>query len=99
MSVIYEGMFSKEKLKPGVDYTVPIKEGYLNINVSMDPDYPGVDIEYIPNNGTSVPCTLPRVLIEAPVDDATGKPGKLRALIWNNPNGEDYTEKVEFEDL
>jgi|GEM_PF-6648051 len=99
MGVLYEEMYPQVELKPGVDYVFPIKDGCLNINVSIDPDYPGVDIEYIPNNSTSVPCTRPRVLIEAPVDDATGKPGKLRTLIWSDPNGEDYTEKVEFEDL
>ena len=32
------------ELLPGVNYTVPIKDGHLDISVSQDPDYPGVDM-------------------------------------------------------
>jgi len=35
------------ELKPEKIYKLPIKNGYLDIRVSLDPDFPSIDIEYI----------------------------------------------------
>lgn len=71
---------------------VPVGKGYLDVCPSCDTDYPGVDIEFIPDpdNETENAVSRPRVLFER--DDA----GTLRALIWANPNSEDYTHCIEF---
>ncbi len=78
-------------------YRLPIKNGYLDIRVSQDTEYPGLDIEYIDDNEEAENNeeryhTRPRVLIECPADT-----NKLRALIWSNPGSEDYEESVTFE--
>ena len=59
----------------------------------MDSDYPGIDICFIPDEkgNYNEPISLPRVLIEKPVDNE-----KLRAIVWNNENQEDPTYKIEF---
>lgn len=80
-------------LKTDVTYRLPIKNGYLDIRASLDPEYPGLDIEYIDNNESMYdPHTRPRVLIECPKDTNT-----LRALIWGDADSEDYDTDVEFE--
>lgn len=81
-------------LDPTKTYKLPIKNGYLDIRVASDPDYPGLDVEYIDDNEKSMPPhTRPRVLIECPKHT-----NKLRTLVWGNPKSEDYSEEVEFED-
>ena len=80
-------------------YKLPIKNGYLDIRVSVDPDYPGLDIEYIDNNESKMDFsedyfTRPRVLIECPKDS-----NQLRTLVWDNPRSEDYNSEITFETL
>ena len=65
--------------------------GYLAIDKSRDPDYSGVDIEFVPDNEKELLYTRPRVVIEKP------KGEKLRCLIWNNKSSEDYSDKIIFE--
>ena len=80
-------------MEPGKSYTMPIKEGHLDATVSLDPTYPGIDIEYIPNKEDELKndelWTRPRVLIENNEDT-------LRAVIWGDPHKEDYTKAVNF---
>lgn len=88
-------------LEPNKIYGIPLHNGYLRIDVSCDPNYPGLDIEYIDNqesNGEQIPATRPRVLIEAPVDESTGKSNNVRALIWGDIKNEDYSDAIEFDD-
>ncbi len=68
---------------------VKVDGGYLRAETSCDPDYPGIDIEFISDDEDREALSRPRVLVEKPVDN-----GNLRALIWNNPNSEDYTEEI-----
>lgn len=65
-----------------------IGNGLLCASVIDDDAYPGIDIEYIPDEEPDGAVSLPRVLVEWPEKE------KLRALIWNNPSEEDYTQKV-----
>lgn len=37
------------ELKKEKIYGIPLTNGYLRIDVSQDPDYPGIDIEFINN--------------------------------------------------
>lgn len=67
---------------------VKVNGGCLVATISPDEDYPGIDIEYVPDKYNSESLSRPRVLVEWPHD------GVLRALIWNNPNDEDYTEDI-----
>ncbi len=80
-------------LNPECGYKLPIKNGYLDIRVSDDPNYPGLDIEYIDNDEQDSydVLTRPRVLIECPNDTS-----ELRALIWDNPDSEDYNTEIGF---
>lgn len=73
--------------------TVRVKNGWLVATKSSDPDYPGIDIEYVADNErvkANDMLSRPRVLIEYPSKGVES----LRALIWNNPHNEDYEEAV-----
>ena len=87
-------------LEEGKTYALPIKNGHLDIRVSVDPDYPGLDIEYISDKENTIAddelVTRPRVLIEQNTEFGENVNGGLRALVWGNPHSEDYSESVEF---
>ena len=70
---------------------VKVAGGYLRAEPSMDPDYPGIDIEFISDNESKEALSRPRILFEKPIED-----GDLRALIWNNPHNEDYSKEIIF---
>ncbi len=70
---------------------VNVKGGYIRANASEDPDYPGIDVEFVPDNYNGETLSIPRVLFEKPVDD------KLRALIWDDVDDEDYTKEIVFD--
>ena len=69
------------ELLPGVNYTVPIKDGHLDISVSQDPDYPGVDMEYISDKEEKISddglYIRPRILVE-------NNENVLRAVVWGD---------------
>lgn len=65
-------------------------KGYFDLSVSPEPDYPGIDIEFISNEDKGDMASRPRVLFELE------KNKNLRAVIWDNPCSEDYTRKIEF---
>ena len=69
---------------------VRIEGGCLIATATPDPDYPGIDVEFIPDNESGFSVSTPRVLFEKP------KGEQLRALIWADKDQEDYTNKVEF---
>lgn len=70
---------------------IPLEGGTLIAERSLDSDYPGIDIEFIPDGNTETPSTYPRVVVEKPKD------GKLRCLVWGNKDSEDYSNKIEFD--
>ena len=69
---------------------VRIEGGCLIATATPDPDYPGIDVEFIPDNESGFGVSTPRILFEKP------KGEQLRALIWADKDQEDYTNKVEF---
>ena len=69
---------------------VKVKGGYLMATISQDPHYPGIDVEYIAKDDNGQNLSRPRVLVEYPLDD------KLRALIWTDPNDEDFTDEIQL---
>lgn len=73
-------------------YAVPLKNGYLDIRASLDPDYPGLDIEYIADSEaeSDESSTRPRVLVEQPEGE------ELRVLVWADRHMEDYSDEIEF---
>lgn len=75
-----------------LDTLVP--DGHLDTAIVLDPEYPGLDIEYIPDNALDYPCdtTLPRILIEKPI--ATKE---LSAIVWADRDREDYSCKITFD--
>jgi hypothetical protein len=70
---------------------VKVNGGYLKADPSQDPNYPGIDVEFIADNEFDDTLSCSRVLFEKPVD------GYLRVLIWNNPKNEDYEEEIVFQ--
>ena len=69
---------------------VKVEGGTLVATASPDPNYPGIDVEFIPEDEKAFGVSTPRVLFEKP------KGEKLRALIWADKKYEDYTNKIEF---
>lgn len=69
---------------------VLVEGGYIRANVAQDEDYPGIDVEFVSNKPQEDALSFPRVLFEKPKDD------DLRALIWADPNDEDYSDEIEF---
>lgn len=67
--------------------------GEFEILINSDTTYPGVDVEFIPHNDKELNnVSRPRILFEQPVGC------KPRILIWGNPNSEDYTTQLVFDD-
>lgn len=66
---------------------VKIPGGHLVATKTTDPDYPGIDVEFVAE-GYDGTYTNPRVLVEY------SKEKDLRAFIWNNEKSEDYTEEI-----
>ncbi len=53
------------ELDPNCIYTVSLNSGYLDIRTSEDPDYPGVEIEFIPDKEHSENVNF-KITIEQP---------------------------------
>lgn len=70
---------------------VKVKGGELVATKTVDPEYPGIDIEFVSDNDNGSALSRPRVLFECTKD------GKLRVLVWADEDNEDYTHKVEFD--
>lgn len=68
-----------------------LPNGVLRITETTNPDYPGVDIEFItPENNNGNVASRPRVIIEQPVGE------NLRVLVFNDSKSEEYTDEIEF---
>ena len=84
---------TKIVMTPSDTYMLPIKEGYLDITVSTDPNYPGIDMEYVSDHEKDLPddalYTRPRVLLEV-------NENILRAAIWADPQSEDFSTSADF---
>lgn len=72
--------------------SVPIRGGEIVASITPDPNYPGIDIEFIPTDDDCETGSRPRVLFEYQKDSET-----LRVLVWANHNKEDYTHEIVFE--
>lgn len=77
-------------------YAIKLQRGLLILDVSKDEDYPGIDIEFLPYDDDKNTLTRPRILIEAPVNEETGDQRDLRAIVWADPESEDYSDVIEF---
>lgn len=82
-----EELFDTQKI------IVKIQGGHLVATKSQDSDYPGIDVEFVPDSDNGEYASRPRVLFEKPVED-----GELRALVWDDKNSEDYTNEIIFEE-
>lgn len=80
------------QLEKGKIYGIPLTNGYLRIDVSQDPNYNGVDIEFISDKESELIKTNPRVLVEENVEGNN----ELRVLVWADANKEDYTDQISF---
>lgn len=80
------------KLETGKIYGIPLTNGYLRVDVSQDPNYPGLDIEFISDKEQNSTKTNPRVIVEEKAEDNN----ELRVLVWADKNKEDYTDQISF---
>ena len=70
---------------------VCVEGGTIKASISPDVDYPGIDVEYIPDGSESGSYNNPRILMEKPFDQ-----DQISGYVWNNPDSEDYSIKVSF---
>lgn len=70
---------------------IRFNDGYIRVNLIEDPKYPGVDVEFVPDDMADDQFA-PRVLFERPNGDY------VRAVAWNNPNSDEYSVEVEFKE-
>jgi len=70
-------------------FYVEAEGGKFVITPRVGKDYPGVSVDFVPDNEDKKAVSNPRILFEKP------QGGKLRALVWNHPYVEDYTTKLE----
>ena len=70
---------------------VKVKGGYIRAIANSDPDYPGIDVEFVSDDYNEETLSRPRVLFEKPTDY------KLRVLIWDDADNEDYTKEIFFD--
>lgn len=77
--------------------TVRVKNGFLVATPSTDPNYPGIDVEFVADTDTGAGANMsrPRVLIEQPINE-DGNYETLRAIVWNNKHSEDYSNSIDF---
>lgn len=71
---------------------IRILNGMLVATPSSDPDYPGIDIEYVDDHDLGDALSRSRVLIESPTSEKSEQ--ELRCLIWNDPLSEDYSDEI-----
>lgn len=70
---------------------IRVDGGFLVATVSPpDPEYPGIDVEFVADSDAEDNVSLPRVLVEKPLF------GTLRVLVWRDPQSEDFTYKIQF---
>lgn len=69
---------------------VNVEGGIIRATVSTDPDYPGIDVEYIADYEHPLAMSRPRILMEKP------KGEEIRVLAWEDKNKEDYTSEINF---
>lgn len=69
---------------------VLVEGGYIRATAAQDEDYPGIDVEFVPDKPQEDALSFPRVLFEKPKDN------DLSVLIWADPNDEDYSDEIEF---
>ena len=69
---------------------VDVEDGIIRATVSTDPDYPGIDVEYIADYEHPLAMSRPRILMEKP------KGEEIRTLAWEDKNKEDYTSEINF---
>jgi len=72
-----------------------IEGGSLYCDVNKNEDYPGVDVEFVPDKDNPNNSCRPRVLFEAP----EGKIENLRILVWDEPFSEDCSICLDFSDF
>lgn len=73
---------------------VNIPGGVLRATKSSDPEYPGIDIEFIAtaeDRSCGKFLSRPRVLMEYKIED-----NELRAAVWADEKSEDYSDDIEF---
>jgi hypothetical protein len=71
--------------------TVKVDGGYLYATISGDTDYPGICVEFVADDDMGESLSRPTVLMEKPLGE------KLRALIWDDKDDEDYTTEIIFD--
>lgn len=81
---------NKNRIESVKTLQVRVDGGYLVATICSDPDYPGIDVEFVADDDNGEKASRPRVLFEKPLGDV------LRVLVWNDQNSEDYSEEIQM---
>lgn len=77
-----------------MNFEMPVKCGRLKCTACTDPNYPGIDVEFVPEGATDNDYS-PRVLVEWPKgDNDNNQTTPIRTLIWIKK--EDYSFKEDL---
>lgn len=85
-----ERYLSKIEISKSNTIEMKVDGGYFKVCKTQDPNYPGISVEFVSDDDYGQNLSRPAILFEKPVD------GKLRVLIWDNPESEDYSEEIIF---
>lgn len=66
--------------------------GVFVVSESSDPNYPGIDVEFIADETPEEAVSNPRICFEYSAEERT-----LQAYAWSDMSNEDYTHKVTFD--
>jgi hypothetical protein len=72
------------------ELSIVVEGGKIIAVKSMDSNYPGIDVEFIPEVIDETIKSNPRVLLEKP------KGENCRVYVWGDKNNEDFTFKTTF---
>lgn len=76
---------------------INVKNGYIRATLSSDPEYPGIWVEFVSDKDEGQTPSRPQILFEQPAHNFPE--GQVRALIWDNPEDEDYTQEIIFREV
>lgn len=78
---------------------VKVKGGFLRAMPAEDINYPGIWVEFVSDKESEVTASHPSILVEQePFDNPNSTVPNIRALLWTNPNQEDYTDEIYLTD-
>lgn len=90
-----QAVMKERNLEQYLCLRVSTENGLFMANVNMEKDYPGIDVEFVPDTMSEDDMSNPRIVMEMAENGTENE--KLRTLIWTDKTKEDYTKEIVFE--